>query len=462
MTSVRRHLTLVAAAAAVSCLLVGGVSPARAAGPVAPHAKSALVTGNLPCTFPDLSGTAWNADPAGTHALCTYSTQGLTRSYWVYAPPYYTGTEAQPWPLVVVLHGCTQQGPDVAYISQFDAEPAGSEVTDAEAAAEHFLIVYPNQAAYTMTGPTTFDGNGSFCWDWFLPQGQNRGAGEPALIAGITRSVISNMNVDRSRVDVIGVSAGGATADIMAATYPDIYAAAGIVAGCEYKGLPCLSSPSAVPPQVSGQEAYQASTDAGGSHARVVPFIVENGDADTVVPVANAFEVVQQSQIANDYAEHGGVLQNTVPSQFCSDTQVVPNPAVDNSVSPPVVFNVYDVYTYTLDGSPCAGTATGQLWIVHGEEHAWPGGPNLNGTQSSAQIYTNPGGPDFTDAAYQFFLANPCRLAGDACAPAVMPAANTPETALAAPLLVAGMLGAYVWSRNQGRRLRGRCRSRSS
>jgi hypothetical protein len=138
---------------------------------------------------------------------------------------------------------------------------------------------------------------------------------------------------------------------------------------------------------------------------------------------------VQQSQIANDYAEHRGVAHNTVPSPFCSDSTVVPNLPIDTTQSPPVLRNIYDVYRYTLDGSPCSGPAAGQLWIVQGELHAWPGGPNLNTTQSTAQIYTNPGGPDFSDAALQFFLATPCELAGGVCAPAGCVRRVAPTTA---------------------------------
>ena len=401
--------------------------------------------------------TAWTHEPAGgTYWFCTYQALGLQRTYWIYEPAGYPTARTDAWPLVVVLHGCTQQGPDVAHISQFDWE----------AAQQHFLVVYPNQAAFTNSG-TSIDGNGSQCWNWFLPPGQSRGAGEPALIAGLTLNVIGALNVDRSRVDVLGVSAGAATADIMAATYPEIYAAAGIVAGCEYKGLPCLASASAVPPQVSGQEGYQASADSTGPHARVVPFIVENGDTDTVVPVANAFEVVQQMQITNDYAEHAGTLQNTVPSQYCTDKQVVPNPPADTSQTPPVVYSAYDVFTYTLDGSACptggstAGVPLGQLWIVHGELHAWPGGPNLSANPSDygsqqgyARIYTNPGGPNFTDAAYQFFAANPCTVSDGACVQAA-PAADTPEAPLTAPILIVGLGAALVgWRRSRRRAMR--------
>jgi poly(hydroxyalkanoate) depolymerase family esterase len=400
------------------------------------HAQAAQLATPAGCQV--VAGAAlgtdgWSNEPSGgTHLLCSYTTQGLTRTYWMYEPPGLpTGA-----PLIVVLHGCTEQGPDVAYLSHFDAESV----------AHGFTVVYPNQAAYTMTSTTTFDGNGSNCWNWFLPQGQARGAGEPALIAGITRIVAAAVQADAQRVYVTGISAGGALADIMAATYPDIYASTAMLAGCEYMGLPCLGSAAAQPPQLSGQEAYQASTDSTGNHARVVPFLVENGDADTTVPVANAPEVVQQWQITDAYAANGGTLPSPVPSQACASQSVVPNPATNTSVTPPIVYNPYTVAYYSADGSACPqatsnhACALGEMYIVHGEEHAWPGGPNLNTTQSTGEIFTNPGGPDITDIAYQFFMAHPMRPVAGAC----NPAAVVPDAPVSGLLLGAGASGLLI------------------
>ncbi|HEY8739720.1 MAG TPA: PHB depolymerase family esterase [Candidatus Dormibacteraeota bacterium] len=335
---------------------------------------------------------------------CKYSQDGLTRTSWVYQPMSWNSLK--PAPVVVVLHGCTEQGPDIAYISRFDVE----------AERRGMIVVYPNQADFTSTGTTTFDGNGSHCWNWFLPQGQARGAGEPALIAGLTREAVAQWHGDQARTFVIGISAGGATSDIMAATYPDIFAATAILAGCEYRGLPCLAAPAALPPLVSAQLTYQAS----GGHARVVPFMVENGDVDPVVPVANALEITQQWQYADDYAAHHGTLSSPVVSAPCAQQVVVPSSPVDTSQSPPAVRNPYDVYYFSASGAACPqatsspAAALGELWIVHGEFHAWPGGPAL----TTPEPYTNPGGPNFTRAATDFFLAHPCRVLRGVCAPA--------------------------------------------
>lgn len=369
-------------------------------------------------TVPSCTASSWPAGGAPLHEpgsvwSCRYTNpaDGLSRTAWLYQPKGWT--PAREAPLVVVLHGCTEQGPDIAYLSHFDAE----------AESHGFRVLYPDQAPFTQTSPTTFDGNGSMCWNWFLPQGQQRGAGEPALIAGLTREATAQFATDAHRVDVIGVSAGGAMADIMAATYPDVYAAVGVLAGCEYRGLPCLGAPAAVPPQVSAQLAYQATCTTGSPcRARVVPFIVENGDVDPVVPVGNAFEVVQQWQLYDAFAQAGRTDVATAASAPCAvQPAVIPSPLVAPQQADPVN-SPYDVYDYSLDGAACSAgsdSVLGELYVVHGELHAWPGGAPLyvNPQQNQYQVYTNPGGPDITDIAYRFFLQHPCRIARGVCAP---------------------------------------------
>ena len=344
----------------------------------------------------------WPAGEPGQVFACSYSEQGLTRTSFVYQPT--TWDSHRKAPLIVALHGCTEQGPDIAYISHFDVE-----------AEKHgFIVLYPNQATYQQMG-TSFDGNGSMCWNWFLPQGQARDAGEPMLIAGLTRQTIAGWNIDRARVFVLGISAGGATADIMAATYPDMYAATAIIAGCEYRALPCFGATSAVPPQVSALLAYQAAP----GHQRVVPFLVENGDLDPVVPVGNAFEVAQQWQLTDDYAMNAGNLSSPVPSAPCANEQYIPGSPVDTTQNPPQPINPYEVFHYSIDGTCPNATidsvdGLGVLYVVNGEFHAYPGGRPL----TASEIYTNPGGPDITDIAYRFFMAHPCTLRHDVCAPA--------------------------------------------
>ena len=173
----------------------------------------------MPAVLPGLPGTMpspkeGETDQAvvpmgGRFVERSYTNQTGTRTYKLYIPSGYIGQEV---PLVVMLHGCTQSPNDIA---------AGTQMN--RLAEENiFLVAYPAQAQ---------GANMNKCWNWFKASDQQRGRGEPSLVAGITRQVIDEYNVADGRVYVVGMSAGGAMAAIMAETYPDLYAAVGIHSG---------------------------------------------------------------------------------------------------------------------------------------------------------------------------------------------------------------------------------------
>ncbi|HEY6432280.1 MAG TPA: PHB depolymerase family esterase [Acetobacteraceae bacterium] len=312
---------------------------------------------HLPGNLGDVSPGSVPADvPDGAQFLaCTFSNQAGSRPYKLYVPSGYGG---QPVPLMVMLHGCTQSPDDFAAGTRMNA-----------AAEEHTcLVVYPGQ---------TSSANVQKCWNWFSAADQQRDAGEPSLIAGITRAVMREYAVDPLRVFIAGLSAGGAAAAIMGDAYPDLYAAIGVHSGLACGAAHDMPSAFAAMQGNGGNARRPAPSGAARPKPRIVPAIVFHGDKDTTVNPRNADSVVAQSG-------RGASLRRRV-----EEGQVAGGLA----------------YSRILHAGPSGETLVEQ-WVIHGAGHAWSGG-------SPAGSYTLPRGPDATREMVRFFLEHP--LLADGC-----------------------------------------------
>lgn len=271
-----------------------------------------------------------------------YTNDAGSRRYKLYIPSCWQG---QPLPLVVMLHGCTQDPDDFA---------AGTQM-NAVAEEQRCFVAYPAQSA---------DANNSRCWNWFSSLDQRHGQGEPSLIAGITEQVMATYPVVRDRVYIAGMSAGGAMAVIVGTLYPELFSAVGVHSGLPFAAARDL--PSALSAMKRGGSSAREANSGG------LPIIVFHGDQDTTVHPVNGEELMAQGLRSHP---RGGTAQ---PSRS-------------------VAGRVPDGHAYTRikhrlgDGSPLA-----EHWVIHGAGHAWSGG-------NAAGSYTDDKGPDASREMMRFF-----------------------------------------------------------
>ena len=272
--------------------------------------------------------------------------QGASHAYFLYIPQ--TAVPAGGRPLVLMLHGCTQNAQDFAQGTRMNstAEAAGA------------LVLYPTQSQ---------SANAHRCWNWFRPEDQQSGAGEPALLHAMLRHTIASQPVDPQRVFVAGLSAGGAMAAVMAQQYPHLFTAVGV-----HSGLPTDAATSmmgALSAMKSGAKGWCASST--NSDAKVVPLIVMHGDADKTVHKRNGEQLFQSAAAG---------VATTVQTQeegTSSDGQRYTRTSLLNPKAP--------------------GKVIAEHWLLHGAGHMWSGG-------DARGSYTSAHGVDASAQMMHFFL----------------------------------------------------------
>ena len=282
----------------------------------------------------------------------TYTGSAGSRDYKLFVP---AGAADQPRPLIVMLHGCTQDPDDFA---------AGTRMNEL-AQAGGFLVLYPAQAPRS---------NASKCWNWFMPGDQQRGHGEPALLAGMTLEILATHSIDPQRVYIAGLSAGGAMAAIMGRAYPDIYAAVGIHSGLPQGAAHDMAS--AFSAMKSGTPETSVSPAAASA-----PVIVFHGDRDGTVHPHNGIEVVSALLGSPGVDGKDGSIESSGSRARTAGRD-------------------YTRTVYRRRGAAADAPSVAEHWLVHGAGHAWSGG-NPRGS------YTDAHGPDASREMVRFFTEHP-------------------------------------------------------
>jgi poly(hydroxyalkanoate) depolymerase family esterase len=284
-------------------------------------------------------------------------------------------------PLLLLLHGCTQDADDFA---------AGTAMNEAAEKAG-VAVVYPSQSARA---------NVNRCWNWFDPAHQSRGAGEPARLSALTRQICADYPIDAHRLFVAGMSAGGAMAVILGEQYSELFSAVGVHSGLATgvatslpeammamkgaSGTPLEGSLASMPlrrPQMLPRGVFPVQTGKSLSSERELipmrPHIVFHGGSDRTVHTSNAAIIVD-----NCLQRSGDINDLSVNTQRHDSIR-------SHST-------IVTTYTDASQRIVC------EHWQIPSAGHRWSGG-------DPAGSHTDADGPDASSEMIRFFLR--CQLA---------------------------------------------------
>ena len=299
---------------------------------------------------------------SGSWLSARYSGPTGIRPYFLYVPSGLDSATAVP--LLVALHGCDQDA----------AEFAATTRLNLLADRHQFVVAYPQQRK---------SDNAHRCWNWFRPTHQERGLGEPAIVAGIVGQVTgqaAGWSIDASRVYVLGLSAGGAMAVILAATYPEIFAAVGVHSAPPYRAASTVLNASRAMAGLTGPPSspHPASTP-------MPPLVIFHGTRDRVVSSVNA------ERLAVQWLAHNAVQPEQPRATRIGDSRTYVGSASGSAGGR----RAYEVRRWYGPG----GRKMLEVWAVEGLGHAWSGG-------TPHGSYSDPRGPRASTEMWRFLAGH--------------------------------------------------------
>jgi poly(hydroxyalkanoate) depolymerase family esterase len=249
-----------------------------------------------------------------------------------------------------MLHGCRQNAQDFAAATRMHERGDGRGC----------FVLYPGQ---------DWQANPLGCWNWFEEVHQRRDRGEPSVLGDMIRQIVARHPIDRNRIYVAGLSAGGAMAAILATTHPELFAAVGIHSGLPHAAASSLGAALVAMRRGPGRRVRGEPGDGR-------PIIVFHGDQDATVHPGNGAEIIARTlsvSASDGEAPSPRTIRGTVPGGRS--------------------------WTRTLHHDR-KGRCQAEHWVIHGGGHAWSGG-------DPAGSFTDPLGPDASREMLRFFREHP-------------------------------------------------------
>ena len=283
---------------------------------------------------------------------------------------------SKPAPLFVMVHGCNTTA----------EQQEAANGLDEQAEHDGFVVLYLDHEGNPVVHP-------ALCWRF--PTDTERDSPDPAAIVAMVRDTIVRATppIDPRRVYYAGMSSGAMLGSIVAATYPEVFAAFMLNAGCAYKATTCAFTPPSQPTDTLAHDAY----DAMGEHRRVVPVLVSQGDKDGTVPPAHSQQTLDQWRMTDNLVTTGN-LDGPLAAQPTTTREVAEPGHYPSSVT---TFN---------DPSGCRIL---ERWVIHGMDHFWPGGSS----DPASAPFTDPKGPNGGEIAWNFFKRYRLVTSGSPCVP---------------------------------------------